>query len=924
MNNCQDKTSFVKSIYTCLGFFTLLACSASLQAEIVGGTHWLVRPGESTYSIARKLYPNDLKQREQFRIELIQANADVFRDGAQNMKVGSKLKLPAMAQAKQTIKTTAPQVKPVMQNVANKATPDPKDTIGRIIINIGTVQAENRGSVRPLKRNSEIIKGDTLKTADNSHAQIRLKDGALISLRPNTEFQIEEYSFNGKEDGSEKSIFNLIKGGFRTITGLIGHRNKQNYSVHTSVATIGIRGTHYGLMLCTAGSCANESSDGMADGLYGGVVDGSIITENETGINQFNNDQYFHIASPRTPPVEILLPPPVFHDRGLAQQFTGKHVSDQHDGTVKQSERGKGFHNPMTLIAFNNEGRPQRPLPLLPDQTTNTFELPLPPIAPDGSGMALAFSHFDGTNDTGVGAPIIITPNGANRIFLEPYTLAGGTVVKLPFGVHEESFNQNGEFQRHDAARLHPDGTGASIADADGTLNYGGVIWGRWNGDFVVLENGSPLLHNQDFHFIYSPNLTTPTELTNLGGLRSRIEIFRATAGTMPTDIDGLIGADLPDISAILDFVNHQLLDYSVSVNNFSLLDHSAWSASSINPISFSDLNHSFQIEGNIGSCLTSSTQCTGEASFMFVGDAAGAAISSYSIFELDGTYGVSGVALLSPYTQVTANSGSVMHFAFNDFNSSDTHSGEVVISPTARDNIYLANYTDPQTSLQIPTPAAAIGQVYLPSQSALIPTAIMINPGSTPVEFGYTDQVSYQGSPTPVSVNWGRWYASDTTVIENNTSIDHNDVHFIYSNNLTSPATLASLIGTSRTTTYNTLVGSSTPTDNFGFEALGPASFQITAYFNTGTLDYSVATSVNSLSYAGSATGIDFASLNNGFNIADNSINCDFMNCSGRATLSFVGNNAEAVITSFTIDRTTPTPSTTTVSGTALVSDNF
>jgi len=134
-----------------------------------------------------------------------------------------------------------------------------------------------------------------------------MKDGALLSLRPNTELVITDYNFNGREDGSERSFMELVRGGFRTITGYIGHKNKHNYRVKTSVATIGIRGTHYGLMVCSDGSCSNESEP-LEDGVYGGVVDGSISVSNNSGEYTFNNDQYFHVASASSVAIEQLLP----------------------------------------------------------------------------------------------------------------------------------------------------------------------------------------------------------------------------------------------------------------------------------------------------------------------------------------------------------------------------------------------------------------------------------------------------------------------------------------------------------------------------------------------------------------------------------------------------------------------------------------
>lgn len=63
----------------------------------------------------------------------------------------------------------------------------------------------------------------------------------------------------GAEPGSDSSraFFRLVKGGFRTVSGLIGKVNQDDYRVSTPVATIGIRGTRYGVRICQ-GECADR------------------------------------------------------------------------------------------------------------------------------------------------------------------------------------------------------------------------------------------------------------------------------------------------------------------------------------------------------------------------------------------------------------------------------------------------------------------------------------------------------------------------------------------------------------------------------------------------------------------------------------------------------------------------------------------
>ena len=49
-------------------------------------------------------------------------------------------------------------------------------------------------------------------------AQLRFTDGGLVSLRPRTLFRIAEYAF-----GQDRvAVLELLKGGLRTVTGLVG------------------------------------------------------------------------------------------------------------------------------------------------------------------------------------------------------------------------------------------------------------------------------------------------------------------------------------------------------------------------------------------------------------------------------------------------------------------------------------------------------------------------------------------------------------------------------------------------------------------------------------------------------------------------------------------------------------------------------
>jgi hypothetical protein len=652
-------------------------CWPHAYAEVVNEA-WVVRSGDGLYNIARKLAPKDLQMQARIRNEIVQLNPEV---NTNSLEIGTQLKLPAFLfkQIEQPpVKSIEPPAPVQISQPKPVVTPDPTEVIGRVVIQSGDMMAVNRGSSRKLNRTSNILKGDTLKTANNSRSQIRLKDGALIAISPDTEIKFEDFAYNGHEDGSERSIINLVRGGFRTITGAIGHTNKQNYQVRTSVATIGIRGTHYGLMLCEAGSCQNNPEAGnLEDGLYGGVVDGSIVTENTSGVSTFNNDQFFHIQTAQTPPVETLLPPPVFQD---TPPQTGDHPpQDMANGPGPQGPDAKnpmqgpppdGFngqpdglgpkdgmmladnfnfdHNPIMPGFFNNDFLPPKDFQLLPGtQPGDNTNTALPQPAPSGSGISIAFTNSLATliTDRTIAVPIYVFAGNPNGIFLEDITDSSGNVIKnLPFAIHEEHdmIDANGNIigrQIHDAVRNNPSNTGAvyDLASLGGDSTFG-VNWGRWNGNYVLIENGAPLPHDSVFHFIYSDNLTPKDTLMNLGGLGATVNYTIANAGvSYDASMNGATATSV-NVSMTTDFVNQQITAYSVNVNGAisGVLQQS-------NPVAFTQLSQGFPLV-DIAAC----TGCIprGTAAVQFVGPQAEAATTSFSL--TDGTNLATGVALLT------------------------------------------------------------------------------------------------------------------------------------------------------------------------------------------------------------------------------------------------------------------------------------
>jgi hypothetical protein len=80
---------------------------------------------------------------------------------------------------------------------------------------------------------------DIIKTK-NAHLQIIFQDRTIITIGKNSEFKIEDYIFNDK---NQKMDFRLSRGLIKTITGKISKIAPQRFHIKTKNAIIGIRGT---------------------------------------------------------------------------------------------------------------------------------------------------------------------------------------------------------------------------------------------------------------------------------------------------------------------------------------------------------------------------------------------------------------------------------------------------------------------------------------------------------------------------------------------------------------------------------------------------------------------------------------------------------------------------------------------------------
>jgi len=232
------------------------------------------------------------------------------------------------------------------------------------------------GTIKVLSQKSLVEQGDLLVTEKETYARIKFLDNSEVTLRPGTQFRIDNFSFEQDKPQNDNALFSLLKGGLRAVSGAVGKRSRERAALNTPAATIGIRGTiyvaeyippvssdvaawgrsaiaaasadlpdywhalHGGMIMSDAASgdplpeilparpgldallaqnIGPPVTNGRAPGLYVQVLDGMIHLTNSGGSQNFNAGQFGYTPSFKQPPVIVpsnpgmqFSPPPVF------------------------------------------------------------------------------------------------------------------------------------------------------------------------------------------------------------------------------------------------------------------------------------------------------------------------------------------------------------------------------------------------------------------------------------------------------------------------------------------------------------------------------------------------------------------------------------------------------------------------------------
>jgi hypothetical protein len=166
-----------------------------------------------------------------------------------------------------------------------------EDSVGTLKFAHGLVNIESSsGEKREATKGDKLMRNELVVTGAASIAVIQLNDDSRMTLRPKSSFRVNQFNMDDDSNDSssqQSAVLNLLRGGLRLVTGLIGKVNPAGYRLNTPIATIGIRGTEFSTRLCDTDCAAEEKklagSDAAAKikkGLYVNVDDGGVLVKN--------------------------------------------------------------------------------------------------------------------------------------------------------------------------------------------------------------------------------------------------------------------------------------------------------------------------------------------------------------------------------------------------------------------------------------------------------------------------------------------------------------------------------------------------------------------------------------------------------------------------------------------------------------------
>ncbi|MDD2864258.1 MAG: FecR domain-containing protein [Methylococcales bacterium] len=156
--------------------------------------------------------------------------------------------------------------------------------VGKISFAKGSNAASQPNSApRLLGKDAEVYQGDNIQTSDSSFVIVDFVDGSKVTIRPNSNFTIEQF-----DSASKNAKLTVHEGGVRAATGEFAKAGENNFQVKTPDATLkGEKDSDFSVRVCKGDDCNKDKKEPAKDTSVAKVVEikGDVFAQNRADKN---------------------------------------------------------------------------------------------------------------------------------------------------------------------------------------------------------------------------------------------------------------------------------------------------------------------------------------------------------------------------------------------------------------------------------------------------------------------------------------------------------------------------------------------------------------------------------------------------------------------------------------------------------------
>lgn len=204
--------------------------------------------------------------------------------------------------------------------------------IGQLVALEGRVFYAANENHTEMKLNDPVFLNTVVETGPASRALILFVDNTQITLGENAQVTIDEYVFDPYDPEENKGTFELSKGAFMWVSGLVSKRAEPQVKIKNKMGSIGIRGTEFWSGELDAERYGVFTFDGLVNW---SVEKGAIDIPKNTGVILGPDKPDLEATEWKTKTIEAARESVAFHNQAdiddLLKTKTKDNIAKQHD-----------------------------------------------------------------------------------------------------------------------------------------------------------------------------------------------------------------------------------------------------------------------------------------------------------------------------------------------------------------------------------------------------------------------------------------------------------------------------------------------------------------------------------------------------------------------------------------------------------------